>query len=85
MSRARFGIWCLAACRVHAWYGCVPSPTQELLELKREIKDGMYSPLAYLVGNTILQVWLTIRSYSLHVCLEVVVNPTTSQAAGSFL
>ena len=29
---------------------------QELLELKREIKDGMYSPLAYILSNAILQV-----------------------------
>ncbi len=33
-----------------------PSRPQELLELKREIKDGMYSPLAYIISNAILQV-----------------------------
>jgi hypothetical protein len=29
---------------------------QELIELKREIKDGMYSPLSYIIANAILQV-----------------------------
>ena len=29
---------------------------QDLIELKREIKDGMYSPVSYVVANAILQV-----------------------------
>jgi hypothetical protein len=41
---------------------CHPTPAhaaggpQELLELKREIKDGMYSSLSYVIANSILQV-----------------------------
>ena len=37
---------------VGALCGCA----QELIELKREIKDGMYSPLSYVIANAILQV-----------------------------
>jgi hypothetical protein len=36
---------------------------QELIELKREIRDGMYSPLSFVIANTILQVSLAAMCF----------------------
>ena len=36
---------------------------QELIELKREIRDGMYSPLSFVIANTILQVSLATMCF----------------------
>ena len=36
---------------------------QELIELKREIRDGMYSPLSFVIANAILQVSLATTCF----------------------